>query len=183
MSQLKRISIGAAATAIVVETGARNLMLWTLVTLGTPATTVAFVYEVVQMRQTSLRREASDRAAVATGQSGSTSDAGGRIQHAPPADADLDLRHRLTSMLIAHAHFVDIYGDNPESVSPADKKAALGMLVDDERMFARLQAEKRKDLDNYLFDLQQDEARLRVLHVQLAALASDAPAPARGAFK
>ncbi|WP_158808041.1 hypothetical protein [Beijerinckia sp. L45] len=177
MSQLKRISIGAAAAAIVVETGAKNLVLWTLVTIGTPATTAGFVYEVVQMRQSRLQQEATDRAHVQSKRDGSSSDVADQDGRAPRTTAadtdagpDTDLRHRLTSMLIARAHFVDIYGNNPESVTPLYRKIALDMMADDERMFAKLEAEKLKDLDGYLFDLQQDEAHLRVLHAQVTTL-------------
>lgn len=187
MRQLKRISIGAAAAAIVVETGAKNLLLWSLVMIGTPATTAGFVYEVVQMRQSRLQHEASDRAmVVASKQEGSGSDIADQESkplRTSPGDAglgpEMDLRHRLTSMLIARAHFVDVYGANPESVAPISKKVAQEMLVDDERMFIRLEVEKQKDLDNYLFDLQQDEAHLRVLHAQVATLASPVTSSAK----
>jgi hypothetical protein len=125
------------------------------------------------MRQTHLHREGLNPSAA--GQDGAEPDT--RVQRAPAPEGDTDLRRTLTAMLIAHAHFVDLYGADPESVAPADKRVALAMLDGDNRMFARLQAEKQKDLDGYLFDLQQDEARLRVLHAQVAALASGAPAP------
>lgn len=184
MSHIKRISIGAAVAAIIVETGAKNLVLWTLVTLGTPAATAAFVYEVVQMRQSRLQHEATDRAGVASKQDGSMPDVATQDSRAQrgsiagtDAGADTDLRHRLTSMLAARAHFVDIYGADPESVSPVFRKIALDMLAGDERMFVKLQVEKQKDLDGYLFDLQQDEARLHVLHAEVLTLASDSAAP------
>ena len=182
MSPLKRISLGAAAVALVAETGARNLLVWSLVTIGTPATTAAFVYEVVQMRRSRMQHEASDRASVTAKQDRSNPDATDQDSKAlriplvePSAEPDTSLRHRLTSMPVARAHFVDIYGANPESVSPAYRTFALTMLAEDERMFAQLEAEKQKDLDGYLFDLQQDESRLRVLHVQVATLAPAAP--------
>ena len=179
MSQLKKISIGAATVAIVAETGLKNLMLWTLVTIGTPATTAAFVYEVVQMRQARFQKEASDRVRNSTK---SNAVAGDIAEFDPKAAAqqgssdgdagpDTDLNHHLMAMLVARAHFVDIYGSDPETVSPVYKTMALGMLAEDESMFAKLEAEKQKDLDGYLFDLQRDESRLRVLHAQLATLA------------
>jgi hypothetical protein len=178
MRQLRGISIGAAAAAFVVETGGKNLLLWTLVTIGTPVTTATFVYEVVQMRQSRLQHQAAERAAVTAEHETSIADPadrGSRISQDSFADADsgpeADLHHHLASMLIARALFIEIYGANPDSVSPAHRKIALDMLADDVRMFARLDGEKRRDLDGYLFDLQQDEAHLRVLHAQVATLA------------
>jgi hypothetical protein len=191
MSQLKRISIGAATVAIVAETGLKNLMLWTLVTIGTPATTAAFVYEVVQMRQARFQKEATDRVRNSTR---STAVTGDIAEFDPKAAAqqgssdgdtgpDTDVHHHLMAMLVARAHFVDIYGSDPETVSPVYKTMALGMLAEDEAMFVKLETEKRNDLDGYLLDLQPDESRLHVLHAQLATLVGpgltqpDKPAP------
>ena len=173
MRQLKGISIGAAAAAFVVETGGKNLLLWTLVTIGTPVTTATFVYEVVQMRQSRLQHQAPGRPAV-TGEHEIAASAD-RIAQNPFADGDpgpeMDLHHRLASMLIARALFIEVYGADPQGVSPAHKTIALDMLAEDLRMFASLDGERRRDLDGYLFDLQQDEAHLRVLHAQVATLA------------
>jgi hypothetical protein len=190
MSSLKRISIGAAAAAVVAETGAKNLLLWMLVTVGTPAATTGFVYEVVQMRQTRLQHEANDRAtkgakpdtapADAIDQDSKTS-----LSLAEPEFAkDPDLRHRLSAMLIARSHFVDIYGADPESVTPIYKRIAQDMLVADDLMFAKLETEKSKDPARYGIDLKRDEMRLRVLHDQVVTLASESRPlahPAQGA--
>jgi hypothetical protein len=125
-----------------------------------------------------LQHQAAERAAVTAEHETSIADPadrGSRISQDSFADADsgpeTDLHHHLASMLIARALFIEIYGANPDSVSPAHRKIALDMLADDVRMFARLDGEKRRDLDGYLFDLQQDEAHLRVLHAQVATLA------------
>jgi hypothetical protein len=177
MNNLKMMSIGAAAVAVVAETGAKNLLLWTLVTVGAPATTAGFVYEVVQMRQNRLQHEAHDRATKDAKPESAAPDVAGQDVKAslalPETEAtyDLDLRHRLGSMLIARAHFVDIYGANPESVTPIYKRIARDMLVADDLMFAKLDAEKQKDMNSYRSDLQPDEGRLRVLHAQVTALA------------
>jgi hypothetical protein len=184
MIQLKRVSLWAALVAVVAETGLKNVLVSALVTVGTPATATGFVYEVMRMRYARLEHEARDRAAVvakATATDDPDDSAVPRPAPPPPpklpaakeeeaAEDDKDLPRRLDAMLSAREHFVDIYGGNPEAVTPAYQKLAADMLAGDERVFPRIEAAKVKDPIFYDRDLVVAATRLRALHAQIAAL-------------
>ncbi len=83
-----------------------------------------------------------------------------------------DLHQTLFATLIARARFVDMHGIDPKTMTVAARKVAMHFLEEDAEMFRRLQAEKQKNRDIYLFDWRADEGRLRILHAELDALVS-----------
>ena len=176
MDRLKRLSLWAATAALIAEVGIKNLMMTTLITVGTPATATAFVYEVVQMRNARLDREAADRANLSVKSTGSlldplvadftsvsTTDAG-------PGPQVTDLPHKIAAMLIEREQFVDLYGGNPETVTPTYQKIARIMLDEDDRVFAKLDAEKQANPFEYRDRFAAADAALRTLHVAVKML-------------
>ncbi len=154
------------------QAAVRNL-LWGCAVVGAPVATVAFVYHVVVMHQDRLRHEFNTAAPADTVETSDPDLIDVKITAPTLADGrpGQDLRLALFGMLIARGRFVDTHGSNPASLTPALRRIAWDMLDDDAAMFGKLQAEKRKDLDTYLFDWRSDEERLHVLHAQLNTLA------------
>jgi hypothetical protein len=179
MSQLKTVSLSAALLAVIAETGLKNVLVSALVTVGTPATATGFVYEVMRMRSARLEHEARDRAAIAAKAAAPDAEDDPAPPPPPPprpapseeaAVDDTDLPQRLAAMLAAREQFVDIYGGNPEAVTPAYQKLAADMIAADERLLPRIEAVKVKDPAAYDRGLAVGAARLRALHTQIAAL-------------
>ncbi len=164
----------AAAIAIIVQSGFRNL-LWACAIFGAPVATVGFVYQVVVMHQDRFRHEFVANAAEALSRDVGEPDLIDVKVTAPSlvdARPNYDLRQALFATLIARARFVDVHGVDHQAMSPAARKAAQGFLVDDSDLFRRLDNEKQKDRDTYLFDWRSYEGRLHVLHAELDALVS-----------
>lgn len=176
MRHLKKLSILAAFAALAAENGFKNLVLWSAVTVGAPATTAGFVYEIAQMRHATLQREAQDRASF-TAHQADRYDAADVQDPQTSSDAEDDLEHQVSAALLVRSRFLDIHGGEIETMTPVDRTMALAMRVDDERLFAKLAEARREDPVGFPGRFKSDEARLRQMHAKMGALVAGAPGP------
>ena len=178
--RLQKLCLWLGVAALLTQSGFRNL-LWTCAVIGAPVATAGFVYQVVAMHQARSRHEFVANAVETLSRETPEPDLIDVKVTAPSlADArpERDLRMALFAMLIARSRFIDIFGPDPASITPAFRRTALSMLNEDEQMFRQLQAERQKDLDLYLLDWRMGETRLRILNVQLKKLVQRPASPA-----